>query len=62
MQLSDRQKLEMIAMEENTTYDKTFKNKPLKIVLGMDSHKMDEWTEEDEINDAQTCDSGYCMT
>lgn len=60
--LSKKRQLEMVAMEDNSAYHKTFKTKPLRVILGLDLQSLDTWSKEDEEQDEQACLSGYCMT
>ena len=61
-ELSRERKEELVKMEENSAHNLTFKKKPMKIVLGLDSHSLMEWSEEDEEQDTQRCNSGVCFT
>lgn len=60
-QLPMNKKQEMIKLEENSAYHKTFKKKPMKIILGLDSHTLMEWSDDDELNDDTACNSGHCF-
>ena len=54
-------KQKLVDMEENSAHNLTFKKKPMKIILGLDSHSLYGWTDQDEEEDNQTCDSGFCF-
>ena len=56
LQLTNKQKQEMITLEENCRIPSwKFKSKPIKMYLHKDCHTLDEY--EDDI----TCDSGHCF-
>ena len=59
--LSKERKEKIVKMEENSAHNITFKKKPMKVILGMDSHSLMDWTGSDEEEDDESCESGFCF-